>query len=143
MAANKTNRVMEDIDENFLLQSIKERNDEPKAQTKLETQPEIKEKPETSDAPEPVPEKPKETRRRRNQADYSSIFLQRNELKDRSCVYISKRIHNTISEIVRCIASGDVTVGGYIDSVLLQHLETHRDEINELYKRERKDLIEF
>jgi len=143
MAANKTNRVMEDIDENFLLQSIKERNDEPKAQTKPETQPEIKEKPETSDAPEPVPEKPKETRRRRNQADYSSIFLQRNELKDRSCVYISKRIHNTISEIVRCIASGDVTVGGYIDSVLLQHLETHRDEINELYKRERKDLIEF
>jgi len=46
-------------------------------------------------------------------------------------------------EIVRCIANRDVTVGGYIDSVLLLHLETHKDEINELYKKERKDLIEF
>ena len=143
MVANKSNRVMEDIDEAFLLQSIKEKKEETKAQAKPASQPEVKETPDISEMSEPVPEKPKETRRRRTQADYSSIFLQRNELKDRSCVYISKRIHSTISEIVRCIASGDVTVGGYIDSVLLQHLETHRDEINELYKRERKDLIEF
>jgi len=143
MAAYKSNRIAEDIDEAFLLQSIKEKGEDPKAQEKPTSQTEVKETSVISDTPEPVPEKPKETRRRRNQADYSSIFLQRNELKDRSCVYISKRIHSTISEIVRCIASGDVTVGGYIDSVLLQHLETHRDEINELYKRERKDLIEF
>ena len=74
---------------------------------------------------------------------YKDLFLQRNELKARSCVYISQRIHNTISEIVRVIADRDVTVGGYIDNVLLQHLEMHRDEINDLYKRERKDLIEF
>jgi len=143
MPANKNSRVVDDIDENFLLQSIKEKDDAPKevAKSALQTEkPETIEKPEIS---EPVPEKPKETRRRRNQADYSSIFLQRNELKERSCVYISKRIHNTILEIVRCIANRDVTVGGYIDSVLLQHLEAHKDEINELYKKERKDLIEF
>jgi len=78
-----------------------------------------------------------------NAIDYGSQFLKRHDLKSRQSVYVSKRVHSTISEIVRCIASGDVTVGGYIDSVLLQHLETHRDEINELYKRERKDLIEF
>ena len=149
MPANKNSRVVDDIDENFLLQSIKEKDDVPKEAAKpaLQTEkPEKIEKPENteiSETPDPVPEKPKETRRRRNQADYSSIFLQRNELKERSCVYISKRIHNTISEIVRCIANRDVTVGGYIDSVLLQHLEAHKDEINELYKKERKDLIEF
>ena len=147
MVSNKNNRMTEDIDEAFLLQSIKEKGEETKAQAKPVSQPEINEKSEIPDTSEPVPEKPREVkepaRRKRNQADYSSIFLQRNELKERSCVYISKRIHNTISEIVRCIANRDVTVGGYIDSVLLQHLETHRDEINELYKRERKDLIEF
>jgi hypothetical protein len=75
--------------------------------------------------------------------NYTDIFLKRNELKTRSCVYISQRIHTTISEIVRVIADRDVTVGGYIDNVLLQHLEAHRDEINDLYKKERKDLIEF
>jgi hypothetical protein len=58
-------------------------------------------------------------------------------------VYISQRIHATISEIVRVIADKDVTVGGYIDNVLIQHLEAHKDEINDLYKRERKDLIAF
>jgi hypothetical protein len=88
--------------------------------------------------------KPKKSvRRKRNNADYNSLFLQRNELKTRSCVYISQRVHATISEIVRVIADKEVTVGGYIDNVLLQHLETHKDEINDLYKRERKDLIEF
>jgi len=78
-----------------------------------------------------------------NQNGYETLFLKRNEFKARSCVYISQRVHATISEIVRVIADRDVTVGGYIDNVLLQHLEMHRDEINDLYKRERKDLIEF
>ena len=75
--------------------------------------------------------------------NYSDKFLQRNEIKERSCVYISKRVHSTISEIVRVIANRDVSVGGYIDVVLMQHLEAHKEEINELYKRERKDLIDL
>jgi len=134
MTPNKSNpRKIESIDEAFLLQSIKEQDDEPKNK-----QPEVKE---AQDAPELVPEKPK--RKRNVNADYSSLFLQRNEFKARQCVYISQRVHTTISEIVRVIADRDVTVGGYIDNVLIQHLEAHKDEINDLYKRERKDLIEY
>jgi len=75
--------------------------------------------------------------------DYASLFLIKKKLKTRQCVYISGQVHFAISEIVRIIADKEVTVGGYIDNVLLQHLEAHKDEINELYKRERKDLIEF
>ena len=75
--------------------------------------------------------------------DYSSMFLKKKDLNGRQCVYISKEVHAIISEIVRVIADRDVTVGGYIDNVLLQHLETHKDEINNLYKRERKDLIDL
>jgi len=75
--------------------------------------------------------------------NYASLFLKSNEIKARQCVYISQRVHSTIKEIVRVLSDNDVTVGGYIDSVLLLHLETHKDEINELYKKERKDLIEF
>ncbi|KAA6331378.1 hypothetical protein EZS27_020011 [termite gut metagenome] len=135
-------REVPGIDESFLLQSIKEQEtskDTPKKEPSTEQE---EPKPETM---EPVGEKPKEPvkRRRSSNVDYSAQFLQKNEFKTRQCVYISQRIHATITAIVRVIADKDVTVGGYIDNVLLQHLETHRDEINELYKKERKDLIEF
>jgi len=140
MATNKSNRDAIDIDEGLLLQSIKHQDGGTVAKETVE--------PPRQEETEPAPEKPKETkepsRRKRNaNVDYSSLFLQRNELKARQCVYISQRIHATISEIVRVIADRDVTVGGYIDNVLIQHLEAHKDEINSLYKQERKDLIEF
>jgi hypothetical protein len=130
MATDRNNREVEGIDEAFLLQSIKEQD-------------------EAKEAPQPAPLPPgasptRETSKRKRQAalDYGSMFLQKNEFKTRQCVYISQRIHATIAEIVRVIAHKDVSVGGYIDNVLLQHLEMHKDEINELYKKDRKDLIE-
>mgnify|MGYP001755892320 CR=1 FL=1 len=89
------------------------------------------------------PETPKESpvRRKRQSADYGSTYLKRNEIKTRQCVYISREVHNKISKIVNIIADKEITVGGYIDTVLLRHLEQHKDEINELYRREREDLI--
>jgi hypothetical protein len=139
----KSKREVNDIDEAAFLQSIYEQdNDHPTV-----SQPNTEEQ-----TVEPVPEqveKPKEfkepvkRRRSTSNADYGSQFLGRNEIKSRQCVYISQRIHATISEIVRVIADKDISVGGYIDNVLLQHLETYKDDINDLYKRERKDLIEF
>jgi hypothetical protein len=50
-------------------------------------------------------------------------------------------VHASISEIVRVIADGDVTIGGYIDNVLLRHLDANKKAINELYKRDKNDLI--
>jgi hypothetical protein len=140
----KSKREVDDIDEAAFLQSIYEQDNyspsvvQPKTEEQpLEPVPEQIEKP--KEAKEPVKRK-----RGTNNADYSSQFLGRNEIKAaRQCVYISHRIHTMISEIVRVIADKEVSVGGYIDNVLLQHLETHKDEINDLYKRERKDLIEF
>lgn len=89
------------------------------------------------------PETPRESpaRRRKQNADYGSTYLRRNEIKTRQCVYISRDVHNKISKIVNIIADKEITVGGYIDTVLLRHLEQHKDEINELYRREREDLI--
>jgi hypothetical protein len=154
METKKNKRVMEDIDETFLLNSIAEQGIVKEAAKPV---PEPAKMEKTVETTESLPEKPKETkemketgRRKRNQgnADYGSQFLVRNEFKTRQCVYISQRIHATISEIVRVISDRDVTVGGYIDSILLEHLETHRDEITELYNRElekknRRNLMEF
>jgi hypothetical protein len=68
--------------------------------------------------------------------DYSSLFLKKKELSDRQCGYISKKTHTTASKIVRMPGHDGVTVGSYIDNVLLQHFATHKLEISELYERE-------
>ena len=80
------------------------------------------------------------SRRKRQEEDYM-MFLRRNELKTRQCVYISRDVHSKILKIVNDIAGREITVGGYVDTVLRQHLEQHKEQINELYKKQREDLI--
>lgn len=79
--------------------------------------------------------------RKRGMSEYGEKFLKRNELKTRQCVYISQQIHTVISRLVHVIANKDITVGGYIDTVLAEHLERHKDEINEIYRQKREDLL--
>ncbi len=59
----------------------------------------------------------------------------------RRLLYISQQIHAVISRLVHVIADKDITVGGYIDTVLAEHLEKHKEEINELYRQKREDLL--
>ena len=73
--------------------------------------------------------------------DYGTTFLRRSELKSRKCVYISAEAHDIVSKIVNTIADKEITVGGYIDTVLVRHFEENKDEINELYRRDRDNLI--
>lgn len=130
MVTNKNKA--EGIDESLLLSSIKEKvvvSNQPAEQSLQENE-------------SGKTKEQKDSKRKRTAVGYSATFLQKNEIKTRQCVYISQRIHATISEIVRVIADKDVSVGGYIDNVLLQHLEAHKEEINELYKKDRRDLIE-
>ena len=130
MVSNK-NKI-EGIDELLLLSSIKEKDVAPIQSVEQSIQ---------ENEPGKTKEQ-KDSKRKRTAVGYSATFLQKNEIKTRQCVYISQRIHATISEIVRVIADKDVSVGGYIDNVLLQHLEANKEEINELYKKDRRDLIE-
>jgi hypothetical protein len=130
MGTNKNKA--EGIDESLLLSSIKEKgvvSSQPAEQSFQESE-------------SGKTKEQKDSKRKRTANGYSATFLQKNEIKTRQCVYISQRIHATISEIVRVIADKEVSVGGYIDNVLLQHLEAHKEEINELYKKDRRDLIE-
>lgn len=133
----KNNRIVEDIDEAAMLQSIYERDNPPAVPPQEKPALPDTDRPER---PEQIPEAKaakETTRRKRNDnGDYSTLFLGRNELKTRSCVYISQQIHTAISEILRVVADKEITVGGYIDTILAQHLEAHKEEINELYHKE-------
>lgn len=128
----------EGIDEALLLASIKQRKRDGGIQPTSEMPTPIVRQGEVT----PVAETSKESPRRKKQnEDYGSTYLQRNEIKTRQCVYISREVHNKVSKIVNVIADKEITVGGYIDSVLALHFEQHRNAINEMYKRQREDLI--
>ena len=130
------------IDEALLLASITQRKRDGSIQPTNDAQPPVQPSNEETVSTEKVQEPQKEaTRKKKQNAGYDSVFLQRNEIKTRQCVYISREVHTKISKIVNVIADKEVTVGGYIDTVLAQHLELHKDEINELYKKQREDLI--
>ena len=130
MASRKVNT--EGIDEELLIASIgKKRSEE-------QMPPPVQEQEEKSYAP---------TRRdvggkkKQQDDDYIGLYLGRNEIKTRQCVYISRDVHSVILKIVNSIAPEDTTVGGYIDTVLRFHLQQHKDRINELYKKQRDNLI--
>jgi hypothetical protein len=104
-------------------------------------------------APNPIPEEataepPREAkepskRKRGQSAGYKETFLKRNEMKTRQCVYISHDVHAVIANLVRTLVSAgnEITVGGYIDTVLNEHLQAFKDEINELYRQPQDDLV--
>ena len=93
------------------------------------------------DAVQPTEARARSEPAKRKKHDYGSTFLRRNEVKLRQCVYISKEAHGIVSKIVNTIADKEITVGGYIDTVLMRHFEENKDEINNLYRRNRENLI--
>lgn len=146
---------LDEIDENFIISSFKTTGKQaPEAAAKGNDAEKVRE-----EATEKVAEttgtaadateaaaRAKENRetgkgKKRGLSEYGEKFLKRNELKTRQCVYISGQIHAVISRLVHVIADKDITVGGYIDTVLAEHLERHKEEINELYRQKREDLI--
>ena len=126
------------LDQKMLLDSILRKKEDKGAITvQQETEPPIEDQ-ETVTQPA---KSESYKRKRTTKSGYNDTFLKRNEIKSRQCVYVSKGVHETISKIVKVIADNDITVGGYIDLVLLKHLEDNKTEINELYRQERMDLI--
>lgn len=92
---------------------------------------------------EPVKEKEAPKRKRNQASGYKETFLKRNEMKTRQCVYISHDVHAVITKLVRALvdAGNDISVGGYIDTVLNEHLQQHKEEINEMYRQRQGDLL--
>ena len=141
MGSRKVNT--EGIDEELLLASIGRRTQDGTLRPAQEV-PAAAPTEEDTAAPEPSPVQPvtrekaqRESGRRKRQ-DFSPPPT---EKKTRQCVYISRDVHGKILRIVNDIAGGEISVGGYVDTVLRQHLEQHKERINELYKKQREDLI--
>lgn len=144
MASRKLNT--EGIDESLLLASIgksRQMGDTPAKEEAVNAESAVRPAAAgpSENAAQPAETKAKPEPIRKKRQDYGSTFLKRGELKSRQCVYISKEAHSIVSKIVNIIADKEITVGGYIDTVLIHHFEENKDEINNLYRRNRDNLI--
>lgn len=142
---------LNEIDENFIISSFKnkERRNNPSSEPRPLLPPEKKDE-KTEDVQEPEQSKDNQVqssqvresgRKKKGQVNYRETFIRRNEIKSRECVYISHDIHSKIVKLIRALEDTNITIGGYIDTVLGEHLEQHRDEINEIYRQSREDLL--
>ena len=84
---------------------------------------------------------PRRERRKADKGDYESLFICRNTLKNRKTIYIAKELQDTLAEIVMSMRNRDMTIGIYVENIILHHLETYKDEINRLAEMKFKKLL--
>jgi hypothetical protein len=85
-----------------------------------------------NDMPEPAEEKP--AKRKRGQAvDYESLFLSRNELRERQGLYICRDNYETLQTLVRSILGERLSVSGLVDNIVSNHIEMYGEDINRIY----------
>lgn len=88
--------------------------------------------------PEEVKESPPpavvRTRRRKEQPEgYREAYFRRVDFADRQPLYITRSTHEKLMLIVNIIGGRKATISSYVENILLQHLEIHREEINRLF----------
>ena len=84
---------------------------------------------------------PRRERRKADEGDYESLFICRNTLKNRKTIYIAKELQDTLAEIVMSMRNRDMTIGIYVENIILHHLETYKDEINRLAEMKFRKLL--
>lgn len=80
-------------------------------------------------------------RRKSDKGDYESLFICRNTLKNRKTIYIAKELQDILAEIVMSMRNKDMTIGIYVENIILHHLETYKDEINRLAEMKFRKLL--
>ena len=81
------------------------------------------------------PSVPKPRKKREETSTYKERYLVNIPASNRSHVYINREVADCIKRVLPVIAP-DMSVSGYISNILVEHLQRHWDEINELYNKE-------
>jgi len=87
--------------------------------------------------------KTKDTPKRKQieHTDYLETYFEKVNLSDRQQVSISRATHLTLFNVVNMIGGHKATISSYIENIILQHLKSHKEEINELYETQYKKPI--
>lgn len=130
MESRKRNRNFPAIDEDMLREAVGGQSFEGSMLEVAERQ---------SAGSEEQSELPSGRKRRIPLPDYEATFLKPVRIKVRSALYVSEETRCKISEVARKIGTGRVSVIGYVENILRNHLEIYKAEINRLHREIHKD----
>ena len=77
-----------------------------------------------------VPEK----RKRKLLADYQSLFFNRIDFTHRKPLYITAATHRRLMRIVHLMDESKATISSYVENIILNHLDTFREDIDTIYQ---------
>ena len=75
------------------------------------------------------------------EVDYGEIYFKKVDLSYRKSICIAKETHSTLLKVVNMIGGRKTNLSSYVENIILQHLEKHKEEINELYESKFKRPI--
>jgi len=73
--------------------------------------------------------------------DYCETYFEKVDLSYRQSLCITKGTHSTLLNVVNMIGGRKANLSSYVENIILQHLESHKEEINNLYENKFKRPI--
>ncbi len=86
-----------------------------------------------------IKEAPK--RKRPEQGGYREIYFEKVDLTDRQSLYITRDTYFILMNVVNVIGGHKATMSSYVENIIRQHLESHKEEINSMYENQFKKPI--
>ena len=75
------------------------------------------------------------------QTEYMEIYFEKINLTNRQQVSISRETHLTLFSLVSMIGGHGATISSYIENIILQHLESYKEELKDMYENQCKKPI--
>ncbi|GHV40007.1 hypothetical protein FACS1894179_05830 [Bacteroidia bacterium] len=88
----------------------------------------------TSSTTEQSPSKTPGKKKRKIQDDYQDVFFVRVDFTHRKPLYITAATHRRLMRIVHLMDESKATISSYVENIILNHLETFREDIDTIYR---------
>lgn len=72
-------------------------------------------------------------KKRKTQDDYQYVFFVRVDFTHRKPLYITAATHRRLMRIVHLMDESKATISSYVENIILNHLETFREDIDTIY----------
>lgn len=73
-------------------------------------------------------------KKRKTQDDYQEVFFVRVDFTHRKPLYITAATHRRLMRIVHLMDESKATISSYVENIILNHLETFREDIDTIYR---------
>ena len=75
------------------------------------------------------------------QTEYLETYFEKVNLTNRQQIIISRENHLTLFSLVSMIGGHGATISSYIENIILQHLESYKEELKDMYETQCKKPI--